>query len=64
MIPYYPSPAAVTAYRHAPTTTRPTLEQLAEASVISEMLGTSLKRALVLVLTLDRKEISIERKVK
>lgn len=63
MIPYTPSPAAVTAYRHSPSVT-PTTEQLAEAATISTMLGTSLKRALVLVITMDRKEITIERKVK
>lgn len=62
MIPYLPSPAAVTAYRYAPNVTA-TTGQLAEAAMVSEMLGCSIKRALVLVLTMDRAEISVPKEV-
>jgi len=59
-IPYYPSPAAITAFRRAPLV-HPTLSQLAEASSVSEALGMSVKRALAYILAMDRAEVVIKR---
>jgi hypothetical protein len=57
-LPYYPSPAAITAFRRAPLA-RPTLSQLAEASSVSDALGMSIKRALAYIMAMDRAEVLI-----